>query len=71
MGSNAYEFQSPRVMAILNTFNIWDPGSYMGGTMEEPLDLRKHPFEEGLMQEKAHKIIQNLIKAKGIRNKGQ
>jgi len=47
VGSNAYEFQSPRVMAVLNTINIWNPGPYVGSTVEEPPDLGTNPFEEG------------------------
>jgi len=47
VGSHAYEFQSPRVMAILNTVSGWDPGPYVEDTVEEPPDLRTNPFEEG------------------------
>ena len=47
VGSNAYEFQSPRVMAVLNTINIWNPGPYVGSTVKEPPNLGTNPFEEG------------------------
>jgi len=71
VGSNAYEFQSPRVMAILNTFNIWDPSPYVGSTVEEPPNLRTNPFEEGEFHVgEIPKYYSKLIKGKGIRNKG-
>ena len=46
VGSHAYEFQSLRVMAILNTVSVWDLGPYGEDAMEEPSDLRTNPFEE-------------------------